>query len=135
VAWFAADHPALDSGDEQGKPPDTAMAASLGRGNPTAVAELRPENGVLTSAPVPGPDSATESTCPTKWPRSPRRGAANAEATAVEFDGRDEDLVPMADGAVGVVISNCVLKLSVDQPAAPGRGRCQAVEVVRLEMT
>src|SRR5262249_61476217 len=46
-----------------------------------------------------------------------RQNAATAGAVNVEFrKGHIEDL-PLADGAVDVVISNCVINLSVDKPA------------------
>ena len=46
-----------------------------------------------------------------------RANAAKAGATNVEFvKGTIED-VPLADGAVDVIISNCVVNLSVDKPA------------------
>jgi ubiquinone/menaquinone biosynthesis C-methylase UbiE len=46
-----------------------------------------------------------------------RRNAAQAEATNVEFvKGTIEDL-PLPDGAVDVVISNCVVNLSTDKAA------------------
>jgi SAM-dependent methyltransferase len=46
-----------------------------------------------------------------------RRNAAKAGASNVEFrKGQIEDL-PLPDGSVDVVISNCVINLSVDKPA------------------
>jgi arsenite methyltransferase len=46
-----------------------------------------------------------------------RRNAAEAHATNVEFlEGRIE-AVPLPDASVDVVISNCVINLSVDKPA------------------
>src|SRR6201995_6079441 len=46
-----------------------------------------------------------------------RQNAAKAGAANVEFlKGQIED-VPLPDGAVDVVISNCVINLSTDKPA------------------
>jgi arsenite methyltransferase len=46
-----------------------------------------------------------------------RRNAAQAGATNVEFlHGQMED-IPLPDGSLDVVISNCVINLSVDKPA------------------
>jgi ubiquinone/menaquinone biosynthesis C-methylase UbiE len=49
--------------------------------------------------------------------RLARRNAAQAGATNAEFlHGHIED-IPLPDGSVDVVISNCVVNLSVDKPA------------------
>ncbi len=49
-----------------------------------------------------------------------RANAAKAGATNVEFlQGTIED-IPLPDGAVDVVISNCVINLSTDKPAVLG---------------
>lgn len=118
----------LYSVGERGELPVAAVAASLGCGNPTAVAELRDGERVLdlgsgggidvllsarrvgSTGYVYGVDMTDEML------ELARRNAAEAGATNVEFlKGTIED-VPLGDGAVDVVISNCVINLSVDKP-------------------
>lgn len=108
--------------------PIAAVAASLGCGNPTAVADLRPGErvldlgsgggiDVLLSAKRVGPDGFAYGVDMTdEMLALARENAAKAGATNVEFlKGRIEQ-VPLPDGAVDVVISNCVINLSVDKP-------------------
>ncbi|HET9138374.1 arsenite methyltransferase [Actinophytocola sp.] len=109
--------------------PDGAVAASLGCGNPLLVADLHVGEtvldlgsgggiDVLLSARRVGPtgkayglDMAEEML------ELARRNAAEARATNVEFlRGHMED-IPLPAGSVDVVISNCVINLSVDKPA------------------
>ncbi|EYR65099.1 arsenite S-adenosylmethyltransferase [Actinotalea ferrariae CF5-4] len=119
---------ALYGGDTTGLP-DGAVLASLGCGNPTAVAELREGErvldlgsgggiDVLLSARRVGPTGFAYGVDMTpEMLELARRNAAAAGATNVEFlEGRIEAL-PLADAAVDVVISNCVVNLSPDKPA------------------
>jgi SAM-dependent methyltransferase len=46
-----------------------------------------------------------------------RRNAAEAGATNVEFLKGEIEAIPLPDASVDVVISNCVINLSVDKPA------------------
>jgi SAM-dependent methyltransferase len=109
--------------------PDAAVLASLGCGNPTAVAELREGEtvldlgsgggiDVLLSARRVGPTGRAIGVDMTEeMLELARRNADDAGATNVEFvKGSIEDL-PLADGSVDVVISNCVINLSTDKPA------------------
>jgi arsenite methyltransferase len=109
--------------------PAEAIAASLGCGNPLAVAELHTgERGldlgsgggidVLLSARRVGPTGFAYGVDMTdEMLRLARANAAKAGASNVEFlKGTIED-VPLPDGAVDVVISNCVINLSTDKPA------------------
>jgi arsenite methyltransferase len=109
--------------------PDPAVAASLGCGNPIAVAELRPGETVLDLGSGGGIDVLLSATRVGPTGRAygldmtpemlalARRNAAEAGATNVEFlEGRIE-AIPLADASVDVVISNCVVNLSVDKPA------------------
>jgi arsenite methyltransferase len=119
----------LYSADEQGELPAEAVLASLGCGNPLAVAELRAGEqvldlgsgggiDVLLSARRVGPTGFAYGVDMTdEMLELARVNAAKAGATNVEFlKGTIED-VPLPDGAVDVVISNCVINLSVDKPA------------------
>lgn len=107
--------------------PDMARLASLGCGNPTALAELHPGEtvldlgsgggiDVLLSAKRVGPTGRAFGVDMTQEMLAVAR--ANAEAagtTNVEFrQGTIED-VPMDDASVDVIISNCVINLSGDK--------------------
>lgn len=113
---------------EAGEVPAEAVTASLGCGNPTAVADLNPGErvldlgsggglDVLLSARRVGPTGFAYGVDMTdEMLELARTNAARAGATNVEFlKGRIEQ-VPLPDGAVDVVISNCVINLSVDKP-------------------
>jgi SAM-dependent methyltransferase len=120
---------ALYSSDEQAELPAEALAASLGCGNPLAVADLHPGErvldlgsgggiDVLLSARRVGPTGFAYGVDMTEEMLGlARTNAAKAGATNVEFvKGSIED-IPLPDAAVDVVISNCVINLSVDKPA------------------
>ena len=109
--------------------PEGIMAASLGCGNPVAVADLRPGEtvldlgsggglDVLLSAQRVGPTGKaigldmTPEMITLARDHAARVGAANVEFLA----GRIED-IPLPDNAVDVVISNCVIALSIDKAA------------------
>jgi arsenite methyltransferase len=109
--------------------PEEAVLASLGCGNPLAVADLREGErvldlgsgggiDVLLSARRVGPAGFTYGVDMTDDMLELARGnAAKAGAQNVEFrKGQIEDL-PLPDASVDVVISNCVINLSVDKPA------------------
>ena len=119
---------ALYNADQAGQVPELAVLASLGCGNPTAVAELDPGErvldlgsggglDVLLSARRVGPSGFAYGVDMTdEMLALARKNAARAGATNVEFlKGRIEQ-VPLPDAAVDVVISNCVINLSVDKP-------------------
>jgi arsenite methyltransferase len=114
---------------ERDELPEEAVLASLGCGDPTAVAELRPGEtvldlgsgggiDVLLSARRVGPTGKAYGVDMTNEMLAlARRNAAKARATNVEFlEGLIEDL-PLPDASVDVVISNCVINLSTDKPA------------------
>jgi arsenite methyltransferase len=108
--------------------PVAAVAASLGCGNPIAVAELREGEtvldlgsgggiDVLLSARRVGPSGFAYGVDMTdEMLELASANAAKAGATNVEFlKGTIED-IPLPDRSVDVVISNCVINLSVDKP-------------------
>ncbi len=118
--YTAADRDAL---------PDAAVLASLGCGNPTAVAELREGEtvldlgsgggiDVLLSARRVGPTGTAYGLDMTEEMLAlARRNAADAGATNVEFLKGQIEAIPLPAATVDVVISNCVVNLSVDKPA------------------
>ncbi|MBA3372862.1 MAG: arsenite methyltransferase [Euzebyaceae bacterium] len=120
----------LYSLDEQAELPDAARLASLGCGNPTAVAELREGEtvldlgsgggiDVLLSARRVGPGGKAYGVDMTdEMLDLARRNAAEAGATNVEFLAGHIEAIPLPDASVDVIISNCVINLSVDKPAA-----------------
>jgi len=108
--------------------PDGAVSGSLGCGVPTAVADLREGEtvldlgsgagaDVLISARRVGPTGRAIGLDMTDEMLSlARANAAEAGVENVEFvKGYLEDM-PLADGSVDVVISNCVINLSGDKP-------------------
>ena len=108
--------------------PEEAALASLGCGNPVAVAELREGErvldlgsggsiDVLLSARRVGPRGFAYGVDMTpEMLELARANAARAGTTNVTFlQGEIEDL-PLPDAAVDVVISNCVVNLSGDKP-------------------
>jgi SAM-dependent methyltransferase len=109
--------------------PDGAVLASLGCGNPTAVAELREGErvldlgsgggiDVLLSAKRVGPGGRAFGLDMTdEMLALAQRNAAEAGATNVEFiKGRIED-IPLPADSIDVVISNCVVNLAADKSA------------------
>lgn len=120
---------ALYSPDEQSALPAEAVLASLGCGNPTAVADLRPGErvldlgsgggiDVLLSAKRVGPVGFAWGVDMTpEMLRLSRANAAKAGVTNVEFLEGTIEAVPLPDDSVDVIISNCVVNLSVDKPA------------------
>jgi arsenite methyltransferase len=120
--------PLYGEGELAGLPAD-AVAASLGCGNPLAVAELRQGErvldlgsgggiDVLLSARRVGPSGFAYGVDMTDDMLAlARANAARAGAANVEFRKGEIEALPLPDGAVDVVISNCVINLSTDKPA------------------
>jgi arsenite methyltransferase len=114
---------------ERSELPDDAVLASLGCGNPTAVAELRDGEivldlgsgggiDVLLSAKRVGPTGYVYGLDMTdEMLALARANAERAGATNVEFRKGLIEEIPLADASVDVVISNCVINLSTDKPA------------------
>ena len=120
---------ALYGGDELSAVPGAAAAASLGCGNPTAVAELQPGQVVLDlgsgggidvilSARRVGPSGKAYGLDMTdEMLELARRNAVEAGVENVEFLKGQIERIPLPDSAVDVVISNCVINLSTDKHA------------------
>jgi arsenite methyltransferase len=118
----------LYSADDRASLPVAAVAASLGCGNPTAVAELREGEtvldlgsgggiDVLLSARRVGPSGFAYGVDMTdEMLDLARANAVKAEATNVEFLKGTIENIPLPDESVDLVISNCVINLSVDKP-------------------
>jgi len=120
---------ALYTTQEADQLPEEALLASLGCGNPTAVADLHPGEtvldlgagggiDVLLSARRVGPTGFAYGVDMTdEMLELARANATKAGADNVAFlKGQIED-IPLDDSSVDVVISNCVVNLSTDKPA------------------
>jgi arsenite methyltransferase len=109
---------------QEGEVPDTALKASLGCGNPTALAELRPGEtvldlgsgggiDVLLSARRVGPSGKaygldmTDEMLALAEENKRKSGLTNAAFLKGEIEN-----IPLADNSVDVIISNCVINLS-----------------------
>ncbi len=118
----------LYEASERAELPDAAVLASLGCGNPIAVAELREGETVLDlgsgggidvilSAKRVGPEGRAFGLDMTdEMLELARRNAAEARVANVGFLKGYIEEVPLPDASVDVVISNCVINLSDDKP-------------------
>jgi arsenite methyltransferase len=119
----------LYSALEKQELPDAAVLASLGCGNPTAVAELREGErvldlgsgggiDVLLSAKRVGPSGRAIGLDMTdEMLALAQRNAADAGASNVEFLKGHIEAIPLPADSIDVVISNCVINLAADKPA------------------
>src|SRR6188508_1936367 len=119
----------LYSALERDELPDAAVLASLGCGNPIAVADLHPGErvlylgsgggiDVLLSAKRVGPTGRAFGVDMTdEMLALAQRNAAEAGATNVEFLKGTIEALPLPAESVDVVISNCVINLAADKPA------------------
>jgi arsenite methyltransferase len=120
---------ALYTPEEQNGLPAEAIAASLGCGNPTAVADLKSGERVLDLGSGGGIDVllSARRVGPTGFAYGvdmtdemldlARDNLSNAGVSNVEFLKGTIEEVPLPDASVDVVISNCVINLSTDKPA------------------
>ncbi|HZB85141.1 MAG TPA: arsenite methyltransferase [Gaiellaceae bacterium] len=120
---------ALYTGEERGELPGAAALASLGCGNPTAVAELNEGEVVLDlgsgggidvilSARRVGPTGVAYGLDMTdEMLALAQQNAREAGVANVHFLKGVIEAVPLPAASVDVVISNCVINLSVDKPA------------------
>jgi len=115
-----------DAGEAEGATAES-VAASLGCGVPTAVADLHPGETVLDLGSGAGADVLISARRVGPAGRAigldmtgemlalARANAARAELTNAEFlEGYIEE-IPLADATVDVVISNCVINLAADK--------------------
>jgi SAM-dependent methyltransferase len=120
---------ALYDAEQRGELPEAAALASLGCGNPTAVAELREGETVLDlgsgggidvilSAKRVGPSGTAYGVDMTdEMLALAQQNAAEAGVTNVHFLKGIIEEIPLPANSVDVVISNCVINLSTDKPA------------------
>jgi arsenite methyltransferase len=117
----------LYSLDETAELPEKAVLASLGCGNPTALAELSPGEtvldlgsgggiDVLLSAKRVGPQGKAYGLDMTDEMLSlARENQLKAGVKNVEFLKGEIENIPLPDNLVDVIISNCVINLSADK--------------------
>ena len=115
-----------DDGDTAGLPA-AAVLASLGCGNPTALADLKPGEvvldlgagggiDVLLSARRVGPTGKAYGLDMTdEMLALARENQARSGLTNVEFLRGEIEHIPLPDDSVDVIISNCVINLSADK--------------------
>jgi arsenite methyltransferase len=119
----------LYSALERADLPDAAVMASLGCGNPIAVAELHEGERVLDLGSGGGIDVLLSARRVGASGRAlgldmtdemltlARRNAAEAGATNVEFLKGQIEAIPLPAASIDVVISNCVVNLAADKPS------------------
>src|SRR5579863_4892061 len=112
---------------QTGELPEEAVLASLGCGNPTALAQLHPGEivldlgsgggiDVLLSARRVGPSGKAYGLDMTdEMLALANENKRNAGAANVEFLKGEIEHIPLPDNSVDVIISNCVINLSADK--------------------
>ncbi len=117
----------LYSAQEAGEIPAAALLASLGCGNPTALAQLHPGETVLDLGSGGGIDVllSAKRVGPTGFAYGldmtdemlalAERNRQEAGTTNVQFLKGYIEAVPLPDAAVDVIISNCVINLAADK--------------------
>src|SRR3984957_13553871 len=119
----------LYGSDQAGEIPEEALLASLGCGNPTALAKLNPGEtvldlgsgggiDVLLSARRVGPTGKAYGLDMTdEMLALANENKAKAGVENVEFLKGEIENIPLPDDSVDVIISNCVINLSSDKDA------------------
>jgi SAM-dependent methyltransferase len=119
---------ALYDAEQRGELPQAATLASLGCGNPTAVADLHQGEVVLDlgsgggidvilSAKRVGPTGTAYGVDMTdEMLALAQRNAREAGVANVHFLKGEIEAIPLPAGSVDVIISNCVINLSTDKP-------------------
>jgi SAM-dependent methyltransferase len=117
----------LYDGGQTSQIPEEALLASLGCGNPTALAELKPGEivldlgsgggiDVLLSAKRVGPTGKAYGLDMTdEMLALARENQRKAGIPNVEFLKGEMEEIPLPDNSVDVIISNCVINLSADK--------------------
>ena len=117
----------LYDGSQTSQVPEEALLASLGCGNPTALAELKPGEtvldlgsgggiDVLLSAKRVGPTGKAYGLDMTdEMLALARENQRKARVENVEFLKGEIENIPLPDNSVDVIISNCVINLSADK--------------------
>ncbi len=112
---------------QEGEVPADALLASLGCGNPTALAQLRAGETVLDLGSGGGIDVllSAKRVGPTGFAYGldmtdemlalAERNRAEAGATNVKFLKGHIESIPLPDASVDVIVSNCVINLSTDK--------------------
>jgi SAM-dependent methyltransferase len=120
---------ALYDGEQRGELPEAATLASLGCGNPTAIADLHEGETVLDLGSGGGIDvilsakrvgstgTAYGVDMTDEMLALARRNAQEAGVSNVHFLKGVIEQIPLPADSVDVVISNCVINLSTDKPA------------------
>jgi SAM-dependent methyltransferase len=117
----------LYDGSQTSQIPEEALLASLGCGNPTALAELKPGETVLDLGSGGGIDvllsakrvGPTGKACGLDMTDEmlalARANQRKAGIDNVEFLKGEMENIPLPDNSVDVIISNCVINLSADK--------------------
>lgn len=117
----------LYGAQETGEMPEQALRASLGCGNPTALAELKPGETVLDLGSGGGIDVLLSAKRVGRTGKAygldmtdemlalARENQKKAGVENVEFLKGEIENIPLPDHSVDVIISNCVINLSADK--------------------